>query len=92
MKVNGTEYRTIWMEGKSVYMIDQNHLPWEFSIFRSDDYRTTCRAIKDMTTRGAGAIGAAAGFAMAQAIMEASESPIENYIIEAKNRIEATIT
>jgi methylthioribose-1-phosphate isomerase len=87
MKVNGTEYRTIWMEGKSVYMIDQNHLPWEFSIFRSDDYRTTCRAIKDMTTRGAGAIGAAAGFAMAQAFMDAPAQNFEEYIADARQTI-----
>ncbi len=53
-----------------VSMIDQNVLPFEFKIFESKNYRETCRAIVTMITRGAGAIGAASGFAMAQAFME----------------------
>jgi methylthioribose-1-phosphate isomerase len=90
MRVNGRWYRAVWMEGNVVCMIDQNKLPYEFEVFKCKNHKDTCAAIENMTTRGAGSIGAAAGFAMAQAIMEASESPIENYIIEAKNRIEAT--
>ncbi|MBK7029848.1 MAG: S-methyl-5-thioribose-1-phosphate isomerase [Bacteroidales bacterium] len=58
------------MQGKSVFMIDQNALPFEFRIYEAKDYRDTCHAIRSMITRGAGAIGAAAGFAMAQAFME----------------------
>lgn len=69
MKVNGTHYKTIWMESSEVPMIDQNKLPFDFTIHRCRDYKATCLAIKDMTVRGAGAIGAAAGFAMAQAFM-----------------------
>jgi methylthioribose-1-phosphate isomerase len=70
MKVSGTNYRTIWMEGSIVYMIDQNRLPFGFIIYKAETYRDTCQAIISMKTRGAGAIGAAAGFAMAQAFME----------------------
>lgn len=51
-------------------MIDQNALPFEFKIFESQTYQETCHAIITMITRGAGAIGAAAGFAMAQAFAE----------------------
>lgn len=69
MKVNNVHYKTIWIESSEVLMIDQNKLPFEFSIHRCYDYKATCQAIKDMTVRGAGAIGAAAGFAMAQAFM-----------------------
>ena len=65
MKVNNKHYRTIWMEGSSVFMIEQNLLPFEFKIFESTNYIETCRAIKTMIVRGAGAIGAAAGFALA---------------------------
>lgn len=90
MKVNGKAYRTVWMEGHTVYMIDQNKLPFAFEIFKSDDYRTTCAAISDMTTRGAGAIGAAAGFAMAQAFIEAPASEFEPFILAAKNEIAQT--
>jgi len=67
MKVNNKLYRTVWMTGSSVYMIDQNLLPFSFKIKKCRDVLETCNAIKDMTVRGAGAIGAAAGFAMAQA-------------------------
>ena len=73
MNVAGKHYRTIWMEGSSVFMIDQNALPFEFKIFESKTYHETCHAIVTMTTRGAGAIGAAAGFAMAQAFMEGAK-------------------
>ncbi len=70
MKVKGKHYRTVWMEGNAVFLIDQNQLPFKFKIFKSRSYKETCRAIKTMLVRGAGAIGAAAGFAMAQAISE----------------------
>lgn len=69
MKVNGNHYKTIWMEGSDVLMIDQNKLPFVFTIHSFSDYRSTCCAIIDMTVRGAGAIGAAAGYAMAQAFL-----------------------
>lgn len=51
-------------------MIDQNALPFEFKIFEATSYRETCHAIVTMITRGAGAIGATSGFAMAQAFLE----------------------
>ena len=58
------------MEGSSVLMIDQNALPFEFRIYEAKTCHDTCQAIITMITRGAGAIGAAAGFAMAQAFLE----------------------
>ena len=63
---------TLWMQDSVVKMINQRLLPHEFSIYDSNTCEDTCRAIKDMTVRGAGAIGAAAGYAMAQAALEAS--------------------
>jgi S-methyl-5-thioribose-1-phosphate isomerase len=75
MKVAGKHYRTIWMDSETglVSMIDQNALPFSFEIFKAHDYKDTCHAIVTMITRGAGAIGAAAGFAMAQAFMEGAK-------------------
>jgi methylthioribose-1-phosphate isomerase len=75
MKVAGKHYRTIWMDSETgeVSMIDQNALPFSFEIFIAHNYRDTCHAIVTMITRGAGAIGAAAGFAMAQAFWEGSK-------------------
>lgn len=70
MKVNGKDYRTVWMEGQSVFLIEQNKLPFEFKIYECRDYLDTCYAIKSMIVRGAGAIGSTAGFAMVQAIKQ----------------------
>lgn len=90
MKVKGKNYRTIWMKGSSVFMIEQNLLPFEFKIFESKDYKTTCHAIKTMIVRGAGAIGAAAGYAMAQAALFAVGKKYKLEILKAKNEIEST--
>ncbi|MBI4440708.1 S-methyl-5-thioribose-1-phosphate isomerase [Candidatus Woesearchaeota archaeon] len=70
MKVNGRSYRTVWMDKASVFMIDQTLLPFGFGIYEARSYTDSCTAIKEMVVRGAGAIGAAAGYAMAQAILE----------------------
>ena len=96
MQVNGKHYRTIWMEGSSVFMIDQNALPFSFKICKAKSYSDTCQAIVTMITRGAGAIGAAAGFAMAQAFVEADlqfglfSSGYQVFVEKARLEIEAT--
>jgi methylthioribose-1-phosphate isomerase len=73
MIVNGENYRTVWMQGASVFMIEQNLLPFRFKIVECNDYQQTCNAIQTMVVRGAGALGAAAGFAMAQAFLQNTE-------------------
>jgi len=90
MKVNGKEYRTVWMKGFSVFLIDQNKLPFDFQIYEAKNYLDTCYAIKNMIVRGAGAIGATAGYAMAQAFLEAPRNGFWNYIEQAKKDIEST--
>ncbi|MGA2478667.1 MAG: S-methyl-5-thioribose-1-phosphate isomerase [Spirochaetia bacterium] len=75
MLVNGTHYRTLWREGGTVRMIDQSLLPFQFVIFDAADHTVTARAIRDMVTRGAGAIGTAGGHGVAQAALEAPASP-----------------
>ncbi|MHC1708381.1 MAG: S-methyl-5-thioribose-1-phosphate isomerase [Bacteroidales bacterium] len=96
MKVNGQSYRSVWMEGDKLFMIDQQLLPFRFQIVTTSDYHETCQKIKDMTVRGAGTIGAAAAFAMAQAFQELSFKSnirIEEAIAfteKAKSDIEAT--
>ena len=82
--VNHRHYRTVWIKGPIVYLIDQNLLPFKFKIIKSRNYLETCAAIKDMSVRGAGAIGTAAGFAMAQAFLSGSNAA------KAKKEIEAT--
>ncbi len=89
MKVNNISYKTVEMKAKIVFLIDQNKLPFEFSILQSKNYKETCLAIKNMTVRGAGAIGVTAAFALTQAILEKRKNLME-FVIKAKNEIEAT--
>jgi eIF-2B alpha/beta/delta-related uncharacterized proteins len=90
MLVGGKQYLSVWMEGRKVCMVDQTLLPFQFQIFESGSYLTTCEAIRKMVVRGAGALGAAAGYALAQAALEA---PIHNYsdfLLQARKEIEST--
>jgi methylthioribose-1-phosphate isomerase len=90
MNVKGKDYRTVWMEGGSVFMIEQNLLPFEFRIYEARHFEDTCHAIRTMIIRGAGAIGAAAGYAMAQACLEATEGNRSAYLEKARRTIEST--
>lgn len=73
MNVSGKHYRTIWLhpeDESTVQIIDQRKLPFSFEI---EDLRTTAetaRAIRDMHVRGAGLIGATAGWGMYLATRE----------------------
>jgi len=88
MKVEGRDYRTVWMEGDTLCLIEQNLLPFEFKIFRAANYRDSCMAISSMIVRGAGAIGATAGYAMAQAFLENGND--RGYVETARQQIENT--
>ncbi len=90
MNVNGTDYRTVWMEGPSVFFIEQNLLPFQFNIQEARTYSESCHAIRTMMIRGAGAIGAMAGFAMAQAALEAPEKDTLFFLQRARTEIEST--
>ena len=90
MKVGDKDYRTVWMEGTTVYMINQNKLPFKFEIHKCQSYSETCFAISNMIVRGAGAIGAAAGFAMAQAFLMLKGKMRSISIREARQEIEST--
>ncbi len=90
MLVGNKNYRTVWMKGASVFLIEQNLLPFQFKIYQAKKYLDTCQAIKTMIVRGAGAIGATAGFAMAQAFLEAPRTRRDTFVLKAKKDIEAT--
>ena len=90
MKVNGQHYRTVWWEGSSVFYIEQNLLPFTFRIAEARSYGDCCQTIRQMSIRGAGAIGAMAGFAMALASVEAPDETYQDYLLQARAEIEAT--
>ena len=90
MNVNGTPTRTVWMQAGTVRMINQPLLPHRFEILDLHDYRDTARAITTMQVRGAGAIGATAGFAMAQAALSADAATFHQDMAKAADVIHAT--
>jgi S-methyl-5-thioribose-1-phosphate isomerase len=90
MLVNGKHYRTIWMEGSIVCMINQLKLPHFFEIFRSANHLETANAIKTMIIRGAPAIGAAGAYGVAQACLEAKKDNFSSYVKRAADLIKLT--
>jgi len=80
------EWTAIWREGHTVFIIDQTKLPFNFEIVELRTYIATANAIRDMLLRGAGTIGVAAGYAMAQAVAEYSN---EEMLEKAKYYIES---
>lgn len=75
MNVDGKAYRTIWLADEStIQIIDQRHLPHHFIIEDIKSVEQMAIAIREMHVRGAGLIGAAAGFGMYLATLEHAES------------------
>jgi methylthioribose-1-phosphate isomerase len=70
--VNGKKcnIRAVWFENGKVRMIDQRELPAEIVLVDFDDYLDIAEAIRNMTTRGAPSIGAAAAYAMCMAALK----------------------
>ncbi|MBV8169517.1 MAG: S-methyl-5-thioribose-1-phosphate isomerase, partial [Alphaproteobacteria bacterium] len=70
MNVEGTPYRTIWLDadGWAVSIIDQTRLPHRFEIVRLETLADAAHAIKAMLVRGAPLIGVAAAYGMALAL------------------------
>ncbi len=58
------DIRAVWFQDGRVMMIDQRELPAEVVIVGFDDHLDVAEAIRNMTTRGAPSIGAAAAYAM----------------------------
>ncbi len=90
MLVDGTHYRTVWLEDGVVKLIDQPRLPHEFRIVDMATHQDTARAISTMIVRGAGAIGATGAAGMAQAALEAPDDGFEAYIQAAANTLRNT--
>lgn len=73
-----------------VKMIDQRLLPHQFVILDCPTVGDTAEAIRDMAIRGAGAIGAAAGYAMAQAAVAAPDDDVPTSLARAAQLIRGT--
>jgi methylthioribose-1-phosphate isomerase len=77
LNVECRHYRTIWLkddDGKVVQVIDQRFLPHQFVVEDLTTLRDVARAIQDMHVRGAGLIGATAGYGMYLGALNAPRS------------------
>jgi len=70
MKIEGTNYKTIWFEDNKVKIIDQTKLPHKFLIKELKTCNDAIIAIKDMKVRGAPLIGATAAYGLVLSIIE----------------------
>jgi methylthioribose-1-phosphate isomerase len=96
MKVDGKHYRTIWIDEddcNTVKIIDQRALPHRFTIEDVKTYEFMATVIKDMHVRGAGLIGAAAGYGMYLAASSAPKESVDafqKYVENAGEVLKAT--
>ena len=94
MKINEKNFRTIWFENETsniINIIDQRFLPHKFIIEELKTVNEVVHAIKDMHVRGAGLIGATAGYGMYIATLEAkSQFFFDGFLNESANLLKAS--
>ncbi|MEP6955916.1 MAG: S-methyl-5-thioribose-1-phosphate isomerase [Chthoniobacterales bacterium] len=96
MKVAGQHFRTIWLDPEKphlVQLIDQRFLPHEFVIEGVASVEQMATALREMHVRGAGLIGAAAGYGMYLAACAASASErndFDKHLAAAATQLQAT--
>ena len=94
MNVGGKHFRTIWLketDDRVVQLIDQRFLPHRFVIEEVATVEQMANAIREMHVRGAGLIGASAGYGMYLATLEAAEKDsIDEHLASSATRLNAT--
>ncbi|MDT8334918.1 MAG: S-methyl-5-thioribose-1-phosphate isomerase [Desulfurivibrionaceae bacterium] len=93
MKINNIDYRTIWPDPanpKIIRIIDQRHLPHRLVIEELKNVEDFAKAISEMHVRGAGLIGATAGFGMYSAILCATRDNVDEVLRTAAKKLIAT--
>ena len=94
MKVGGQHFRTIWLHPTNervVQLIDQRFLPHRFVVEEVSTVEQMADAIRQMHVRGAGLIGASAGYGMYLATIEAAKTnSFDQHLASAAARLKAT--
>jgi len=75
---------------KTIQIIDQRHLPHKFVVEDLVNVDQVAAAIKDMHVRGAGLIGATAGYGMYIAALEAPKNNFDDFLEKAAKKLKAT--
>ena len=87
MKIKGTEYRTVWMQDGIIRTFDQRLLPHRVEIVDLRNHEEAATAIRDMTVRGAPAIGDVADYGIVQVYQQAPGGAERDDFIEAGYRL-----
>lgn len=90
MRFNGVHYRTIWpdpTDSRQICIIDQRQLPHEFIVETLTTLEETIIAIREMHVRGAGLIGATAGFGMYLATLAAPADGFTEFMAAAGKKL-----
>ena len=97
MNVGGQHFRTIWIkpgDERVVQLIDQRFLPHRFVIEEVCTVEQMATAIREMHVRGAGLIGASAGYGMYLAAIQAAARPaaagVDEQLARAAAQLKAT--
>jgi len=94
VKVGGQHFRTVWLNPANeqvVQLIDQRFLPHRFVIEEVKTVEQMATAIREMHVRGAGLIGASAGYGMYLAAIEAAKGDsFDQHVANAAARLKVT--
>lgn len=90
MNIKGKLYRTVWMEGCELKLIDQTLIPHDFVIRTCKDHHETAQAIQTMIVRGAPAIGATGAYGLVQAITQIQSGDIWAQVRQAAELLRGT--
>jgi len=77
--------RTVFWEDHALNVIDQRRLPANLEVVKLRNYQEVAQAIRDMTVRGAPAIGAAAAFGLALAANESKADAPDSLFSDLEN-------
>ncbi len=93
MNIKGKHYRTIWVkknDKRVIQIIDQRSLPHKFVVENLKFVEDAAQAIKDMHVRGAGLIGATAGYGMYLASLQAPKNNFNAFMARAGKQLKNT--
>jgi methylthioribose-1-phosphate isomerase len=89
VRVGDVAYRTLWVapDGRSVEIIDQTRLPFEFVVETLESLEDAARAIRNMQVRGAPLIGVTAAYGLCLAL---AHDPSDAALTRARELLLAT--
>ena len=93
MNIEGKPYRTIWISNENpevIQIIDQRKLPFELAIEDLRNVNDVEIAISEMHVRGAGLIGATAGFGMYLATLTADSNRFKQQLLVIGENLKKT--